>query len=165
MVSSRMGTGRLGSIAAMLCIAMLLGCYMRSGLKATSYGNVHFLGSGSCDTVTISADLNPTNVELLLPDGRQVYTTAISKDSVVMAFGPPKKTIEYPGKGTYEDFAISKCKISFLNGKFSTLEAREGVKVVNLSNKKSLTLPASESEIREVFGEPTEVEYLQSQQP
>jgi hypothetical protein len=148
----------------MMLLAGLLSCGCKVGVKITSYGNVNFVGSGNCDRMFI--DGAASNIELTLLDGRKISLASISRKQVSELFGKPVLAgkIEL-GATEYEEFGTDNCTFVFKNGDFASVEVSEGVKVANQSNGRSLTLPATEANVRAVFGEPTSVTYVKSQQP
>ena len=112
------------------------------------------------------ADGNAPNIALTLTDGRNIPTNSITREQVITLFGEPKLSGMVNQRSTkYEEFGNDECTFVFKGGELQSFEVNDGVKIVNLANGKSLTLPAKEAEVRAVFGKPTSVSYPKSQQP
>lgn len=150
------------AVAALCCSLTSCG----QGQKEISFGSVHFVHSGA--TITIDPCPPPDDIDFLLPDGRNIHLASINKKQAIALFGD-KPLLEGKvdrGATTYEEFGVEHvCIFVFKNGSLARIYASGGVKVINTSTQKSLTLPAKESEMREVFGRPTAVRYPKGQQP
>jgi len=136
-----------------------------SGVKFLRYGHVSFSGgSGECDEMGIYSGPFPINIEIKLPNGKRIGAAQATRDHLASIYGDGS-VFRHPEKGRMEQIGDHDFKIFFANGEFDLLFAKEGLTIFNLDNGKSFTLPAKESKIREVFGKPTRVEYLHSNQP
>jgi hypothetical protein len=153
-------------LALVVFAALAIASCTKGNARITSYGNVHFDGYGTCDRMSISPGPPPKNIAITLSDGRKLPLPSMTRDEVVAMFGEPKLVGQIDkGKTKYEKFGDGGCDVTFENGEFDGLWVRERSTITNLDNNKSITLPATEAEIRKVFGKPTEISYPRSQQP
>jgi hypothetical protein len=148
---------------AVMIAALTLGCGSR-GEKVTHYGNLLFFGKGQCNTVKISGNPWPADVTIECSDGTKIDASTSTHERISELFGAPIERLK-DRFGVYEKYKRAGCHISYQNDAFDTLFGYSGVVVINTKTGKSVTLPATESEIHAAFGRPTKVTYASKMSP
>jgi hypothetical protein len=147
-------------VAIMLVPVMVaVGCGPR-GQKVTSFGGLHFVGNGTCESVSIVGMPWPKDIVIKGTDGNEIKEDSLSVEHLTKRYGEPAEQWSDPSIGTYVEFREAGCAIVFKRDRFARLYGYSGVVVLNTTTGKSITLPATESELRSAFGRPTKVDYV-----
>jgi hypothetical protein len=161
MPSKRVQVFAIASTAFLLLTSCLL---QMSQVTVRTYGSMSFYGSEICNSMVMHGRFRD-NVELVLSNDVKVDRSSLRRENIGAVFGAPIISDKTPNGTLLEEFQLRECSVTFENERFSYLEVRRPAQICNLTNKKCVTLPASPSQIEEVFGKPTSVGEAQSQQP
>jgi hypothetical protein len=107
----------------------------------------------------------PMDIEIILSNDTIIEMASLERAAVSNILGAPIDAVTGPQSELIETFKARECSATFINGKFAYLHVRKPAQIMNLRNRKSITLPATHAEIRRVFGDPTSIGEAESQQP
>jgi hypothetical protein len=150
-------------VALAVLIVLAWVAYTRIGHKVSKYDNVGFWGTEKIAAMTVHGP-PPDNVEIILENGTAIRLKEITRESMLLAFSSPPEIIE-SRSGHFEMFSSGRCAISLKDGKFESLDVSDGVTIRNIASDQKLTLPSTEKRMKEVFGKPTAIKYVNSRQP
>lgn len=151
-------------IAASLCV-VISGC---SGdyIKVMCFNDMQFVarGEGQFGGMSIRVTPFPKNLDVVLSDGRRIQVSSIDKEYLEKVFGGPVSSVDDPGLSRVV-YGNRDFEVTFVNGELASLDVGVNSAVINSSNQLTLTFPASEAEVRRVFGKPTSVERRELNNP
>lgn len=142
----------------------MTGC-VPPGIKATEYGALIFHGSGTIKSAVVYKLPWPKDLVIKCSEDIQLNESSVSFDKVSEAFGEPADDFKGTQQNRYITFRKPGCSITFEDGTFTGVGIYSSATLVNKKNGMELKLPASESQIHEVFGKPTKISYLTKPSP